>query len=127
MEKTMKTNMKGFTLVEIMIVVAIIGLLIAIALPNFLEARRKSQTRACIANMRNCDSAIQQGMIEEPSIATAWTVSTAISVRYLKSPGKIFCPVLSAASPYPCTPNSSDANAAAVTCPGTPSTTDHVL
>ena len=58
-------NRKGFTLVEIMIVVALIGLLAAIAIPNFVRARTKAQTNACIANLKQIQGAIQVWAIDQ--------------------------------------------------------------
>lgn len=56
---------KGFTLVEIMIVVAIIGIIIAIAVPAFIRARENSRGRACQENLTKLDGAKEQYALEK--------------------------------------------------------------
>jgi len=65
-----------------MIVVAIIGLLAAIAIPNFVRARTTSQQNACINNLRQIDGAIQQWALENGKAVSA-NVTSANVMPYL--------------------------------------------
>ena len=60
MKRALHQIRKGFTLVEIMIVVLIIGILLAIAVPNFVSARNNSRIKSCVGNLRQVDGAKQQ-------------------------------------------------------------------
>jgi prepilin-type N-terminal cleavage/methylation domain-containing protein len=97
--KTKTSRKAGFTLVEIMIVVAIIGLLAAIAIPNFVKARSTSQMNACINNLRQIDSAKQQWALEKGKQSTDVPVVADIA-PYIGRAGTaaavattVYCPV----------------------------------
>lgn len=83
---------QGFTLVEIMIVVAIIGLLAAIAIPSFMKARTQSQTNACINNLRQIESGKEQWALEAKQAQGAAVVTVSV-MGFIKNPTAVTnCP-----------------------------------
>jgi prepilin-type N-terminal cleavage/methylation domain-containing protein len=82
-KSTLTKSVTGFTLVEIMIVVAIIALLAAIAVPGFLRARKRSQASRIINDLRLIDSAIDQYAIETNK-TTGASVAVTDWTNYLK-------------------------------------------
>ena len=83
MQKLPSSKSSGFTLVEIMIVVAIIAMLAAIAVPGFLRARKRSQASRIINDLRLIDSAVDQYAIENNK-TTGAPVAVADWTNYLK-------------------------------------------
>ena len=84
MLQKLHTRRGGFTLVEIMIVVAIIALLAAIAVPNFLRARKRSQATRELEDLRMLDSAVDQYAIETNKTNTCNPVFADLK-NYLKA------------------------------------------
>jgi len=113
----MNINRKGFTLVEIMIVVAIIGILAAIAIPNFLKSRTESQKNACIANLKQIEGALEQAKlagISSPALTDIFGPD-----KYVKATPT--CPY-NTANAY-----TLPTGTARPACPNVASVTDHVL
>ncbi len=81
---------RGFTLIEIMIVVLIIAVLLAIAIPNFMKARDTSRAKACVANLRQIDTAKMQWAMDNKKVGTDVPVEADLIPTYIKN--ALSCP-----------------------------------
>ena len=80
-----KKARRAFTLVEIMIVVLIIGILLAIAIPNFIRARETSRAKSCQSNLQHIDSAKEQWAMDNKKTSTDAPASSDLAPTYVKS------------------------------------------
>ncbi len=85
----MKKRNQGFTLVEIMIVVAIIAILAAVAIPNFIKYRQNSQAAACVSNLKQIEAAVEQAKMAGKE-SPAFPADLVGPTKYIKNEPK--CP-----------------------------------
>lgn len=89
MNKLRTKGTQGFTLIELMIVIAIIGILAAIAVPNFNRARAQAKKKSCVANMKTIEGAVELYQMENGTVSSL-SPSDLSTKGYLKTEPK--CP-----------------------------------
>ncbi len=111
-------NEKGFTLIELMVVILIIGILVAIAVPIFNNARASAQRRTCQANLRTLDGAVQTWKADHPDTVypnSPATLAADLVPEYIKSMPT--CP--SDGQAYGCAGPGTQTGSPTISCPNT--------
>ena len=93
-------NRKGFTLIELMIVIAIIGILAAMAIPNFKKARASARQKACYSNLRVIQGAVEMYNMDVSTMMVTLDQSTLIKGKYIKAASALICPETSKNGSY---------------------------
>lgn len=105
---------RGFTLIELMVVILIIGILVAIAVPVFNAARENAYTRTCQANLRTLDGAVQTYRANNGPGLWPTDIAALVSGNYIKSAPN--CPKANAGYTYTIT-STDQSNTPTIACP----------